>query len=394
MLMATRRGPVFALDAQFRYLAFNRAHADAMQACFGAEITPGVCLLDYLTSDEELLVAQRHLNRALAGAETVVDALGACPGFVLQCSPIRSGFGDTPNGPASGVLVVAEEVRTSGSAVSLEQLFASNVVGVAVATVDGTLRHVNDFYLRLTGYTRDEFESGCCDGRAITPPEQLPLDDLAFAEVQSNGVSAPYRKEFLRRDGGRASVLLSHILLPEPTPLVLSLIIDLTASESRSDKQDQQLQELNRALLQEREALERKHTALREMVRVVEEEHGRIAKEIETNCRTIVRPILDRMNSLADERLKQLLKQLDRSITEIASPFVHKLSLLHPDLSERELEVCELVRKGSSSKQIADTLGNSILTVHKLRQHVRQKLGLTGADTDLKGYLTSFTERT
>ena len=45
----------------------------------------------------------------------------------------------------------------------------SNIVGVIIATADGKIIEANDYYLTMLGYTRNEFQSGKVDWRAITP---------------------------------------------------------------------------------------------------------------------------------------------------------------------------------------------------------------------------------
>jgi DNA-binding NarL/FixJ family response regulator len=44
-------------------------------------------------------------------------------------------------------------------------------------------------------------------------------------------------------------------------------------------------------------------------------------------------------------------------------------------LTAREREVLQLVAEGNSTKEIADTLGLSVPTIHTHRQHIMQKLG-------------------
>jgi DNA-binding CsgD family transcriptional regulator len=48
-------------------------------------------------------------------------------------------------------------------------------------------------------------------------------------------------------------------------------------------------------------------------------------------------------------------------------------------LSDRELEVLELLGSGLGSREIADRLGLSIKTIESHREHIKGKLGLTRA---------------
>ena len=58
-------------------------------------------------------------------------------------------------------------------------------------------------------------------------------------------------------------------------------------------------------------------------------------------------------------------------------------------LSPREVEICELIRRGYDSKQIADLRNSSVQTVLKQRKAIRKKLGLDRKKINLATYLTS-----
>ena len=58
---------VFSLDGQYRYTAFNRAHAESMRAQNGVQIEIGGCMLDYMTVPADRENLRADLQRALAG---------------------------------------------------------------------------------------------------------------------------------------------------------------------------------------------------------------------------------------------------------------------------------------------------------------------------------------
>jgi DNA-binding CsgD family transcriptional regulator len=80
---------------------------------------------------------------------------------------------------------------------------------------------------------------------------------------------------------------------------------------------------------------------------------------------------------------------VEKALDEITSPFANELSRRYASLSPREVEVCAMIKNGMLSKEIADCLGVSIQTVHKFRQRIRQKLGITNEETDLGATLRS-----
>lgn len=110
----------------------------------------------------------------------------------------------------------------------LRHFVDANMVGVLVANPSGRVLEANDYYLRMIGFTRAEFEAGLLDWRQITPPEWLDLDEKALRELAERGISTPYEKEYLRRDGTRVPVFLADVMLPGPNREIAAFALDLT----------------------------------------------------------------------------------------------------------------------------------------------------------------------
>jgi DNA-binding CsgD family transcriptional regulator len=79
-----------------------------------------------------------------------------------------------------------------------------------------------------------------------------------------------------------------------------------------------------------------------------------------------------------------------QDLKEIVSPFLATLKADHSKLSRRELEICHLIKKGMTSKEIARFLSLSPWTVYKQRDVIRRKLGLAKSGANLCAYLQSF----
>ena len=68
---------VFALDKNYRYLAFNQNHKNTMKAIWGVDIEIGANMLDYITDPADRNKAKRNFDQALAGEHLViVEAYG------------------------------------------------------------------------------------------------------------------------------------------------------------------------------------------------------------------------------------------------------------------------------------------------------------------------------
>lgn len=116
-----------------------------------------------------------------------------------------------------------------------QRLLESNMVGVAVAGATGAVSEANDYFLDLVGFTRPELVAGRVRWADVTPPEHLPADENALAELRAGGVCTPYEKEFLRRDGTLVPVLISDAMLDGPREQILKIVLDLTERRRAED---------------------------------------------------------------------------------------------------------------------------------------------------------------
>jgi diguanylate cyclase (GGDEF)-like protein/PAS domain S-box-containing protein len=98
--------PTFAVDREYRYVAYNSAHANDMRRAYGAEIELGGELLAYQTVDADRERAKEHLDRAWAGELVNVggwagDRSRSRRFFTVVYGPVREA------GETVGVVVVA-----------------------------------------------------------------------------------------------------------------------------------------------------------------------------------------------------------------------------------------------------------------------------------------------
>ena len=120
----------------------------------------------------------------------------------------------------------AEQLRVAHERLKL--FFDANIIGTLIVRQTGAIIEANDYFLDLIGYTRDEFERGEIDWRAITPPEWLPVSDHAIGEMRARGTYDPYEKEYLRADGIRIPVLVAATALQGPDDLIAAFVLDNT----------------------------------------------------------------------------------------------------------------------------------------------------------------------
>jgi PAS domain S-box-containing protein len=109
-LLEATDSAIFSVDREFRYTAFNRAHAATMRAIYGAGPELGRPLSDFLTGPADWELARDNIARALAGEQFVAEAYSGEPGrqrlcFEINHAPIRAA-----DGTVTGVAVFARDV--------------------------------------------------------------------------------------------------------------------------------------------------------------------------------------------------------------------------------------------------------------------------------------------
>jgi len=88
----------------------------------------------------------------------------------------------------------------------------STIAGIISGEFD-CVPEMNDTFLELVGYTREDLLAGRLYWPDLTPPEYAPLDELAHEEGLRFGACTPFEKEFLRKDGTRIPVLVATAVL-------------------------------------------------------------------------------------------------------------------------------------------------------------------------------------
>jgi len=209
----------------------------------------------------------------------------------------------------------------------LRRFIDSNIVGVVIATPSGEVIEANDYYLRLIGSTRQEFERGIVDWRGITPPEWLPADEKAIEELRERGTCTPYEKEYVLRDGTRVWVFLCDVMLPRPEEQIAAFVLDIT--ESKRAKDD---------LARSREEL-RKLSA--HLIVSMEQERRRIARDIHDELGQVLTALkMDLFwlkSRLSKDRHEELVKKImgmSMLLQGTSKSLKRMCSELRPDLLE------------------------------------------------------------
>ncbi len=129
--------------------------------------------------------------------------------------------------------------------------------------------------------------------------------------------------------------------------------------------------------------LERKHTALKEIMENIRSERKRTGRQITTNIDKVVLPQLELLRQGLPEALRDIIDEVEKNLKEITSPFMDKLVRKFNHLTPAEIRICNHIRRGLTAKEIARLENLSVGTIHVHRRNIRRKLRITNSKINL-----------
>ncbi|MBA2920862.1 MULTISPECIES: PAS domain-containing protein [Sphingomonas] len=110
----------------------------------------------------------------------------------------------------------------------IRRLVDSDIIGIVIWDLDGTLIDANDAFLSMIQYDRADVANGL-NWLNITPPEWQQVHALEEAEeLAATGKMEAREKEYFRKDGSRVPVLIGAACFEGDSRQGLAYILDLT----------------------------------------------------------------------------------------------------------------------------------------------------------------------
>jgi len=261
----------------------------------------------------------------------------------------------------------------------LRSLFEATFDGI-VFHDRGTIIDVNPTFEYMFGYSREELIG--TKVTALASSSTRPLMEYNIC----NRNQEPYEAIVVHRNG---SMLDVEIMAKEHEYMGRWVRVAAFRDITERKKAAQVLEETHARLLTEQLTLRRKNIALKEILGQIENEKSQIKRNIQANINRVVLPIIHTLQLKVTTEHAQYVRLLEDALKDISSPFIRDLETNHAKLTPRELEICNMIKNGMSSKDIAANLGISPQTVDKQRTHIRKKLSLTNQGVNLVSFLKS-----
>ena len=153
---------------------------------------------------------------------------------------------------------------------------------------------------------------------------------------------------------------------------------------------EHRVRERTKELEEKAQNLEEVNTALKVLLKRLDEDKKVIEEKVLFNVRQLVEPNLEKLKiGRLTERQKNLLAILEANLNEVISPFAHRLSNSFIKLTPTEIQVANFIRQGKTTKEIAEMLNLSAKTIEFHRDNIRTKMGIKNKKINLRTHLMS-----
>lgn len=189
---------------------------------------------------------------------------------------------------------------------------------------------------------------------------------------------------YTQRSGSRGEELFL-----ESERKLIRAVSGFLANKITQNQAENALRKTMRELAAQKVKLEQKNIALREILEQVEIEKREIKSQVASNIDQLIMPILRKVRDTGVPELlrRKYLDIVEQNLKDLSSTYSKKIVSDKVKLSPREIEISMMVRDGFSSKEIAEQLHISELTVERHRHNIRKKFGISAEKINLSTFL-------
>jgi PAS domain S-box-containing protein len=131
----------------------------------------------------------------------------------------------------------------------IRRLVDANIIGICIFGPGGDIVEANHSFLKTVGYDREDIDTGRLRWTNLTPPEWSDRNARAHAELAATGAFQPFEKEYFRKDGSRAPILIGAAAFDEQQ--AVAFVLDLSErkrAEAEAFESEQRYREAQREL--------------------------------------------------------------------------------------------------------------------------------------------------
>ncbi len=265
----------------------------------------------------------------------------------------------------------------------LRSILESSPDAITMTDENAVIVECNQATLDLHGISKKEDLIGTASYDLIAPRDRKRAVENLRRTIKY-GVVMNVEYSFLKKDGNEVPAELSASVIKDSGGRLVGFVAVIKDISVRKKAENALI--ASKALLKVRtEELEEKNIALREIIAQIEMEKRRMREDIMTNVSAVVSPILENLSHFPESKIYVGL--LKHHLDRLTSSFGARITDKDVGLTPREIELCNMIKGGLSSKEISQLLNISLTTVERHRKNIRKKLNITNKNVNLAGYL-------
>ncbi|MEH2145961.1 PAS domain S-box protein [Nostoc sp.] len=109
------------------------------------------------------------------------------------------------------------------------RLVESNIIGIIMADLNGSIIEANDAFLQMVNYTHEDLRSGRIRLGEITPPQYLEVSERSIQELRIAGGCKRFEQEYIRKDGSLIPALVGFVKQEET---IIGFVLDLSERQA------------------------------------------------------------------------------------------------------------------------------------------------------------------
>lgn len=222
------------------------------------------------------------------------------------------------------------EIALRASEYKFKSLIDANIIGFALADLDGKIIEANDKFLGLLDYTYEDLVAGTLNWRDITPSDYKAADDQAVKDILNAGFFMPFEKEYYNRHGQRVPVLIAGTVVENTRPLCAVIIVDRTPQKELEKQKETFMSIVGHEL---RTPL----TAINGSIQLAQRRIQRFLQERPDKLPSDVEVMIGKLCKLLEQSLRQTRVQ-NRLINDMLD-----ISRLAIDKLELSMQPCNLI---------------------------------------------------
>lgn len=121
-------------------------------------------------------------------------------------------------------------------AVRFKRWESSSFIGIIRGDTTGKILDVNDTFLSMLGYTREDFEQGDVSWMKVSDYQYEQSDEMAFETLAESGEIPAYEKVFVGKHGDQITALIGGATFDDDGDEFIAFIVDITSQKQAEER--------------------------------------------------------------------------------------------------------------------------------------------------------------